>query len=647
MTDTIPIGWKPKELLGKSVTPTGATTARLLADLFADVADVSNFGAAPGASASTNSQAIQAAHDSLPNTGGVVYFSTPGSYTVNDTLIVTKPNVTLYAWPGGDSNNNAGTIYSTRLIVETGAFAATDAMILTQYPDRGAAQEDWNGGLEIIGLELYAGLTGVGSGCHGVHIKRVSGDTNFWGRIRLDHVKILNGNKGVYLDDNGQNTGFGWVDITKSRIGSCNYGVYANVFVNVVHISQCQIWQNGVGGSGNYLTRTGGGIVLPSGTGLQVRDCDVESNQVAVHTGMFGVTLSGNYYENCVDASVVLNGASNVLIDAGGGAAGVTKDRQIYCYNSRNVTLRNSGAAFEAAGAPVDSRMYLVIAPWTTDVVTDTATLTEFTVDETGGQDLTPSRGFVISTPSTHHHKWRPSIESHRPMAGKTFNFADMTKAAGGIIGPYGRANGTLKMTTTANYRGVTVAWSAAITVVVGQYAVLSAWLFAPLTNTSATVVYEVMFEGINGAALASVHEGAVPVGKMVRGEWNLIQWVHKVITGETSIKLQGVLYVVTSGDALILGGATLNIVDAHNIIPHVEVMGGAENVTDCFLDVAPDFYGTGKPADANLSWNLKDRIWLITPPSAGSPGWICTTAGTGGGTAKWAAIANLGAEGV
>jgi len=49
--------------------------------------------------------------------------------------------------------------------------------------------------------------------------------------------------------------------------------------------------------------------------------------------------------------------------------------------------------------------------------------------------------------------------------------------------------------------------------------------------------------------------------------------------------------------------------------------------------------YGTAAPTTG--TWNRGDRCWNINPAAGGTPGWICTTAGTPG---TWRAIANLAA---
>ena len=66
----------------------------------------------------------------------------------------------------------------------------------------------------------------------------------------------------------------------------------------------------------------------------------------------------------------------------------------------------------------------------------------------------------------------------------------------------------------------------------------------------------------------------------------------------------------------------------AYEGIKYSAVRGGR---TEIYSDVTP----------AAGSWQVGDRIWMLTPAAGASPGWVCVTAGSGG-AAVWKAMAAL-----
>jgi len=70
------------------VQATGSTTARSLANRFADVVNVEDFGASVTASTATNNSAIQSAINAAAVNGGTVYFPGPGTYNISTTITV-------------------------------------------------------------------------------------------------------------------------------------------------------------------------------------------------------------------------------------------------------------------------------------------------------------------------------------------------------------------------------------------------------------------------------------------------------------------------------------------------------------------------------------------------------------------------------
>jgi hypothetical protein len=83
---------------GTSVTATGSTTARLLADRAADCINANDYGALPGASASVNRIALQAAIDKGIETQKKVVIPIPGDYATDQPLYIMKFSGGVYTY---------------------------------------------------------------------------------------------------------------------------------------------------------------------------------------------------------------------------------------------------------------------------------------------------------------------------------------------------------------------------------------------------------------------------------------------------------------------------------------------------------------------------------------------------------------------
>lgn len=89
-----PVMAEPSDLSGASVTAAGSTTSRLLAERFASVVDVKDFGAA-GDGSTDDSAAVQASIDHLLSNGGGILRFPPGSFKIGTQLTLAYGSIGL------------------------------------------------------------------------------------------------------------------------------------------------------------------------------------------------------------------------------------------------------------------------------------------------------------------------------------------------------------------------------------------------------------------------------------------------------------------------------------------------------------------------------------------------------------------------
>ncbi len=104
-------------------------------------------------------------------------------------------------------------------------------------------------------------------------------------------------------------------------------------------------------------------------------------------------------------------------------------------------------------------------------------------------------------------------------------------------------------------------------------------------------------------------------------GDWKLMQASLQVITA-SDFAIEVFLNSTTVGDIVYLNGINTYV-------------NGFKGMPELQADVV--FQDTAFPATG--TWARGDRVWNSTPSSGGTPGWVCTTAGTSG---TWKAMANL-----
>jgi len=124
------------------VTATGATEARTLADRFADVYNVKDYGA-EGDGSTDDTAAIQAAiDDAEAGRGGIVFFP-PGNYRINSQITIDGDSITLQGSGFGTSTGTGATVLDLRY--------TTAAQILI-----GNASTRRNG-IRFCDMHIYAG----------------------------------------------------------------------------------------------------------------------------------------------------------------------------------------------------------------------------------------------------------------------------------------------------------------------------------------------------------------------------------------------------------------------------------------------------------------------------------------------------------
>jgi len=207
---------------------TGSTTARTLANRFADVVNVLDFGADPTGS-TDSSIAFQNAINALPN-GGTIEFN--GKYLIDNGIIVNY-NVALVGknkLPDQDSGKVDPSLISCQLIVnstktiniKSGA-SISDCLIVKKglaipFVDQAAA---------VSGVASYAGTAITIQGANTVN-GRIYGST-------CERLLIIGFNQAIYLNNVERCT----IDFVR---GDCTNGIKLQASGDICYISNCHFW---------------------------------------------------------------------------------------------------------------------------------------------------------------------------------------------------------------------------------------------------------------------------------------------------------------------------------------------------------------------------------------------------------------------
>lgn len=144
-----------------NVTSSGSNTPRTLAQRFADVTNVLDFGAI-GDGSTDNATAIQNAINYVSSTrnGGTVYFP-PGVYAISSELTVSHSWVNLIGAGGGQLHDGGTTTEPTVSLAWIGASDSTKAMVKFKTTQNASNSKVEGGGLQNIQLSCN-GLCGIG-----------------------------------------------------------------------------------------------------------------------------------------------------------------------------------------------------------------------------------------------------------------------------------------------------------------------------------------------------------------------------------------------------------------------------------------------------------------------------------------------------
>jgi len=144
-----------------NVTSSGSNTPRTLAQRFADVTNVLDFGAV-GNGWTDDATAIQSAIDyaSSIRNGGTVYFP-PGIYAVGSALTVSHSWVTLVGAGGGQLHDGGTTTDPTVSLKWIGASDSTKAIVTFKTTQNASNSKIEGGGLQNMQLDCR-GLCGIG-----------------------------------------------------------------------------------------------------------------------------------------------------------------------------------------------------------------------------------------------------------------------------------------------------------------------------------------------------------------------------------------------------------------------------------------------------------------------------------------------------
>ena len=243
------------------VTPTGATTARTLADRFAEVFNVLDFGA-KGDGVTDDAAAIQAAIDACEAAGGGTVWCPAGTYLITATLLIDDNGVRLV----GDGGSSLGGATQTQVI--------DNASTVIRW-DSGTA------GSVCIKFATPAGASEIGRKGGGIKDLLVDGDltatdgieTITWDGALFENVAVVD----------MANGGFGWSLGTLGAAIADNTSSQHNTFINcgyqcieAANTSIGMAQWSGEGTIGNFSLNyfTNLWFSMADGNSMELENCD-------------------------------------------------------------------------------------------------------------------------------------------------------------------------------------------------------------------------------------------------------------------------------------------------------------------------------------------------------------------------------------
>ena len=212
------------------------------------------------------------------------------------------------------------------------------------------------------------------------------------------------------------------------------------------------------------------------------------------------------------------------------------------------------------------------------------------------------------------------------------------------------RGNNAMKLTCTAGAGFNYAQWQINGDIPLklrGKTVRMGAWVWVPniaaYADAARTLFPSILVSSFNGAVLVT---GSDTSQKLANNAWNYI--TSKVVLQADATQIQ--LNVYANQSSNVPAGTEFVVVSDITLVEDTCLMQDQRLGRYHDSDMIPKFVqgnmilmGTATPTDANQNFLAGDQVWKTNPAGAASPGWVCTTAGTGA-TAVWKTMAVLGA---
>ena len=273
-----------------AVTATGSTTSRSLANRFADVVNVLDYGASPTESAANNTTYIQNAINAANTAGGGIVFIPEGTYTINADVKV-KANVIL-------KGEGVGSIITGDATASAFEFKVVgDNSVVRDLKLLGTKGTNTDLGLKRLYVIDDAESAVAGSGPTNVLIENVYVENTVFNGIAV----------------------YGSTDVTVNNctIKSClSHGIVAESSANTF-ITNNRVFESTTGtlGGGNYALDISNNCENTFVQNLYIKNCErgFKTQPTAINTSVSNVKIIGG--ANSTDEAILLNGVKGYFKD--------------------------------------------------------------------------------------------------------------------------------------------------------------------------------------------------------------------------------------------------------------------------------------------------------------------------------------------
>lgn len=290
--------------LSGSVTATGSTTARTLANWLADTINVEAFGAFPGASASTNTASIQAALTYAATFASAVVVIPPGNYQINQCLVQSS-GTTIFGYGATLQPVAAGSWTGMPIVIMNYSNAATTLTDhdLAVYGLRFDWTNQNNGGVHAINYMMAQHIRVVDTYClnGGDHTAFIGCDDT-----------LARGCQAVGISNGGHDHwGTAYRGPSNARVEGC--------FVNAA-AGEGVLWNAAGVGTGTNIAQS---LTV---SGCQLLNCGVFLDTLLSTASCRDVTIEGNWIGGSIIGRGTIsntNIANNTICGLGAGSAPV------------------------------------------------------------------------------------------------------------------------------------------------------------------------------------------------------------------------------------------------------------------------------------------------------------------------------------